>query len=371
MTDLAVQDRPRLAISADRRSVRITFAEGAAVVAPAPWLFDNAEGAFDAGSGHRIAGAGALDGAREVTAARLEGEVVVATFGPGGAERRIPLSSLRPATSEPPCRDLWLDARAVSQRLDIACAAYLADDAVLAEALSRLLRQGIVFLTGAGTEPETVARAIGRFGYIRETNYGRLFDVREDPAAGHLAYTAVGLELHTDNPYREPVPTLQALHVIAAADDGGESQFADAFAHAAALAATARAKFDLLAFTPVGFAYRGPAGDRYEARAPIIETDLDDEITGVRLNHRSLRPPPPGSEATAAWYDAYLDFHRRLHAAPLARRMAPGDLVIFDNRRIVHGRSSYVGGRAARWLQGCYAERDGALATLSRLQAGA
>jgi gamma-butyrobetaine dioxygenase len=41
--------------------------------------------------------------------------------------------------------------------------------------------------------------------------------------------------------------------------------------------------------------------------------------------------------------------------------------VIFDNRRILHGRSPYVSGAALRWLQGCYAERDGLMATLARL----
>jgi gamma-butyrobetaine dioxygenase len=37
----------------------------------------------------------------------------------------------------------------------------------------------------------------------------------------------------------------------------------------------------------------------------------------------------------------------------------PGDLVIFDNRRLLHGRDAFdpgTGGR--RWLQGCYLERD-------------
>lgn len=86
----------------------------------------------------------------------------------------------------------------------------------------------------------------------------------------------------------------------------------------------------------------------------------------VRINHRSLRAPP--LDVAEPWYDAYLDFYRRLHApsSRLERKLAPGDVVIFDNRRILHGRSSYIGGDA-RWLQGCYAEVDGLRATLSRL----
>jgi gamma-butyrobetaine dioxygenase len=354
-------------VSADRRRLKVRWPDGRAVDAPAPWLFDNAEDAFDPGSGHRLRGARDLDVAREVLEARLDGEAIAVRFGPGGEARRVALAAFAPAPPAPAGRELWTSPQDVARLADVPFAAYLADDAALAEALGRLARLGLVFLAGAGTEPGTVERAVARFGHVRETNYGRLFDVRDDPAAGHLAYTTRGLELHTDNPYREPVPTLQALHVIAAADDGGESQFADGFAHAAALADAAPARYDTLTWSPVTFAYRGPAGDRYEARAPVIETDIGDEVIGVRVNHRSLRPLDPASDAVEAWYEAYLDFHHRLHADPLARKLAPGDLVLFDNRRIVHGRAPYAGGAAARWLQGCYAERDGALATLARL----
>jgi gamma-butyrobetaine dioxygenase len=242
----------------------------------------------------------------------------------------------------------------------------MTDDHALADALARVARRGVVFLAGAGAHSGAVERAAGRFGYIRETNYGRLFDVREEATPSHLAYTAVGLELHTDNPYRDPVPTLQLLHVIEAAPSGGESRFADGFAHAEALRAAAPAAFDILAATPVAFAYVGPAGDRFAARAPVIETSACGEVVGVRVNHRSVQPPP--ADLSEPWYEAYLAFYRRLHApgAVLERTLAPGDMVIFDNRRVLHGRGTYETG-AGRWLQGCYADIDGLRATLSRL----
>jgi iron complex transport system permease protein len=36
----------------------------------------------------------------------------------------------------------------------------------------------------------------------------------------------------------------------------------------------------------------------------------------------------------------------------------PGDLVIFDNRRLLHARDAFEGSTGHRWLQGCYMERD-------------
>ncbi len=357
-------------VSDDRRRLVVRWLGGRVTTAPATWLFDNAEGGFDPSSGHRLHSALALAGAMEIDGVEQAPDGVVVRFAPGGEARRIAFSALSGcAPSDADDHRLWLTGDEIAAARPVSFEAMLADDGALRAVLGRVARQGIAFLSGARTEPGPVEQLVARFGYVRETNYGRLFDVREEIAATHLAYTPVGLDLHTDNPYREPVPTLQVLHVIEAAAEGGESQFADGFAHAAALRAAEPARFDVLAATPVAFAYAGPAGERYEASAPIIETSAAGEVVGIRLNHRSLRSPPP--QAAEAWYEAYLDFYSRVHApaARLERKLAPGDMAVFDNRRVLHGRSPYRGGAVRRWLQGCYADIDGLRATLSRLPA--
>ncbi|HXQ12775.1 MAG TPA: TauD/TfdA family dioxygenase [Caulobacteraceae bacterium] len=362
-----------IALSDDRRRLVVAWADGRTTTAPAPWLYDNADGAFDPASGHRLGGGLALDGARALESARLDGDTVVLRFTPGGAERRVLLSALSSCEPGRPreAAELWLSAVASPPAPPFGFDAYMTDDGALADVLNALVRRGIVFLSGAGSGPGAVEKLVQRFGYVRETNYGRLFDVREETgAATHLAYTAVGLELHTDNPYRDPEPTLQVLHVIEAAEDGGESLFADGFAHAEAMRAAAPARFAVLAATPVEFAYEGQAGERYAARAAIFETAPWGDLKAVRVNHRALRPIPLTCAAIEAWYEAYVDFYARVHApeALLARRLASGDIVMFDNRRILHGRTAYAAAPGGRWLQGCYAERDGLLATLRRLE---
>jgi gamma-butyrobetaine dioxygenase len=68
------------------------------------------------------------------------------------------------------------------------------------------------------------------------------------------------------------------------------------------------------------------------------------------------------------WYEAYLGLlalvDDRDHQVVL--RLEPGDLVLFDNERILHGRSGFAGA-GSRHLQGCYADRDGLLSTLAVL----
>ena len=94
------------------------------------------------------------------------------------------------------------------------------------EFLRILDRIGLAVVRGAGTAEGTVLKAGNSMGFVRTTNYGSLFDVvnvgkegigeKEGVATGggNLAYTSLALGLHTDNPYRCPVPGIQLLHCL-------------------------------------------------------------------------------------------------------------------------------------------------------------
>lgn len=51
---------------------------------------------------------------------------------------------------------------------------------------------------------------------------------------------------------------------------------------------------------------------------------------------------------------------KMLHDPKFAIRFTykPGELAIFDNRRLLHARDAFEGTSGHRWLQGCYMERD-------------
>ena len=80
---------------------------------------------------------------------------------------------------------------------------------------------------GVAAEPGRVLEVAASFGFVRETNYGRLFDVRVEPAPGNLAFTSRAIRPHTDNPYRDPAPTVQLLHCLRAAGEGGDTGLVD------------------------------------------------------------------------------------------------------------------------------------------------
>ena len=225
--------------------------------------------------------------------------------------------------------------------------------------LKHLVTDGLAFLAEVPTQPGAILEAMPIVGQVAETNYGLLFDVRAVPEPENLAYSDQGLGLHTDNPYREPVPGFQALHVLVAAPDGGESLFADGFALAEQLRQEDPAAFELLARTPVPFAYRS-RNAALSAERPLIQLSCRGEVIAVHYNNRSIQPLPLAAEAAERYYRAYRQFALLLKEPRFMLRfmMRAGDLVVFDNQRILHGRTGFASARYPRHLQGCYLTRD-------------
>jgi len=227
-----------------------------------------------------------------------------------------------------------------------------------------------------------VARSMG---FVRETNYGQLFDVRTTVDPANLAYSALAISPHTDNPYREPVPTVQLLHCLASAARGGDSGLVDGFTAASQLRAEDRPAFAMLARTPVTFRYSDATAE-LRATKPIIGLDPRGRINQVRWNSRSMQPLALGRTSAVAEADEFYAACRSF-AQILARpelmvtfRLEPGDCVIVDNTRILHARTAFetapgqgghetpAGAVAHRHLQGCYADLDGVESTLAVLR---
>lgn len=364
------QAQAQAELTQDGGRVELTWPDGARRAFAARWLFDHADDARDPVSGQRGHAGAALAGAIRLDAAEIEGEALTLRFSPSAVQRRIALARLRESAAPAAPMALWLEPSAIEAATPIDFHAFLTEDEALREALSRVARRGLAILTGAGLDPAAVEEAVARFGFVRETNYGRCFDVRIHPQPGNLAYTERALDLHADNPYRDPVPSLQLLHAITADADGGETLFVDGFAHAEALRQAALEAFDRLARTPVRFTFTAEGGARWSNTAPVLSLGADGAVQTVRLNHRSLDIAPGGDPAEVeAWYEAYLAFYERVHApgAAYERRFAPGEMVIFDNRRMLHARRALTS-TSPRWLRGCYADVDGLNATLARLE---
>jgi gamma-butyrobetaine dioxygenase len=112
--------------------------------------------------------------------------------------------------------------------------------------LKSLHYYGFAKITGCEKKSGTVIKIAKLFGYVRETNYGKWFNVKSKTNAVNLAYTNLALQAHTDNPYRNPVPTIQILHCLKSSTKGGDSKVVDGFNAAFRLKKENKKYFNLL-----------------------------------------------------------------------------------------------------------------------------
>jgi len=257
---------------------------------------------------------------------------------------------------------LWLEGALLDAPRDFAWAT-LAEARGNASArlawLTRLVQDGIAFLSDVPSHDRAILDAMSFVGRVAETNYGLVFDVRSVPQPENLAYSDLGLGLHTDNPYREPVPGFQVLHTLIASREGGESLFADGFALAEHLRSTDPDAFAQLIQTPVPFHYRSKEAELYAER-PLIQVSCRGDVTAVHYNSRSIAPLPLSVQHARPFYAAYRRFAALLRAPrfQMKHRLNTGDLVAFDNQRTLHGRTGFSSATYPRHLQGCYLTRD-------------
>ena len=345
---------------------------------PAVWLRDNCPcpQCLDPGTGQKRLDVTGIPNGLAITLVEDAGESVLVTFGPDQHRSVFSRSWLEEHAlggdgdgddRTEDGKELWLPADLAGVPA-MSWPGYLAGGK--AEALEAVLRLGFVLLSGVPAEPGRVLEVAASFGYVRETNYGRLFDVRVEPAPANLAYTSQAIRPHTDNPYRDPAPTVQLLHCLRAAGEGGDTVLVDGFAAAAAFRAADAKSFATLTRTPVSFGYVDKETE-LRASLPLIQLSPRGRVRGIRFNNRSMRPlRRPYAEVTA-FYAAYGPWAELL-ARPerqLSLRLAPGDCLIFDNTRVLHARTAFglSAGEQRRHLQGCYADLDGLASTLAVL----
>ena len=337
----------------------------------------------DAGSGQRLVSITDLPADVWLTTTRAAGDLIEVVFGPDG-HRSVFSRDWLAEQHSPPEDDRAEDAKRLWAAGDFAVGfpelswpRYLASEPDRAECLSALLRDGFFLLRDVPCQPGTVLAVAASMGFVRETNYGRLFDVRVEATPVNLAFTGLPIAPHTDNPYRDPVPTVQLLHCLATAAEGGDSGLVDGFMAAARLRAADSRAFEILARTPVTFAYSDATAELRATRS-MIGVDPRGRIREVRFNSRSMLPPRLGREGpkgrggreeTLAFYAAYRAFAEMIMRPELMLtfRLGPGDCVVLDNTRVLHARTGFDAA-GERHLQGCYADFDGVASTLALLR---
>lgn len=283
-------------------------------------------------------------------------------FGNGDAGHVDPLALARELGWEsdpeaPPAPEPWEAATAPAPE---AAWAGLDDPARLEAMLADFHRHGFCLLRGTPTEPGSLAGIARRFGYLRDTNFGPLFDVITKPNPIDLAYTGRHLSAHADNPYRRPIPGIQFLHCLENGVAGGLSTLTDGFAVARRIEAEMPEAYAVLAELPVRFRYEVDDAIMV-GQGPLIEHGPDGALARVRFSTRVDYVPPRPAHTLDLYYRARARFHELANdpAFQISFPFEPGLLLMMDNHRMLHGRTAFDSADGRRHLQGCYIDHDG------------
>jgi gamma-butyrobetaine dioxygenase len=266
---------------------------------------------------------------------------------------------------------LW-DASIATHLPTVQYADYMQTDRGLRAWIEAVRIHGIVLLRGVPQESGRLLEVARRIGPVRPSNFGEYYDVVSMPNPNASAYTPMGLELHTDLANWRSPPDVQLLCCLKSSVRGGESVFADGFRIAEDLRAADPEAFRRLAGHAFEFRFHDDTCD-IRASAPAIEVDCHGRLRRVRFNNW-LRAVMAAPDSQIEGLYAALEQMWRMLRDPVYRlnlRLAPGDLIAYDNNRVMHGRAPFDPSTGERHLQGCYLNQedvDSKLRLLDRLQ---
>ena len=228
---------------------------------------------------------------------------------------------------------------------------------------------GFVVISEVPTQDNFIVKFANSIGSVRRTNFGEYFDVKSKPDPNDLAYTSLHLAPHTDNPYRNPVPCIQLLHCIENEVSGGFSTLVDGYTVTEDLKNENPDFYKILTEVKVKFKFIDKEVV-LEDWSELIKLNDDKTFKQVRFSPRLDYVPMLDKEKLDLYYKARKKLSEMYNSDKyrVEFKLAPKDLLMMDNHRLLHGRTAYETKEGKRFLQGCYIDYDSTEGKLRHLK---
>jgi len=255
--------------------------------------------------------------------------------------------------------ELWSGADIKGNPPTIEYDAVMASDGGLKEWLLLIRKYGFTYINSCPVTPEATEKLLERIAFIRPTHYGGFYDFTSDLSRGDTAYTQLGIGAHTDNTYFSDPAGLQVFHLLShTGGEGGASQLVDGFAAARDLQKEDPAAYETLSTVRVHAHASGNADSSiqpYQVFPTLVHDPQDGHLVQVRWNITDRAAIDGPIEDMQTWYDAGRKWTEILKRREYWEQLQPGKPLIFDNWRVLHGRSAFTGKRR---ICGGYINRD-------------
>tara|TARA_Y100000741_G_scaffold223218_1_gene170352 strand:- start:3362 stop:4465 length:1104 start_codon:yes stop_codon:yes gene_type:complete len=237
------------------------------------------------------------------------------------------------------------------------------------ELLISFYKYGFVVIKNIPTNDNFIVKFANSIGSVRRTNFGEYFDVKSKPDPNDLAYTSLSLSPHTDNPYRNPVPCIQLLHCIESEVSGGLSTLVDGFTVTEDLKIENPEFYKILSEIKVRFKFIDKEVV-LEDWSELIKVNEDKTFKQVRFSPRLDYVPMLEKEKLDLYYKARKRLSEMYNSNKyrIEFKLVTKDLMMMDNYRLLHGRTSYETKEGNRFLQGCYIDYDSTEGKLRHLK---
>ena len=228
---------------------------------------------------------------------------------------------------------------------------------------------GFVVISEVPTHDNFIVKFANSIGSVRRTNFGEYFDVKSKPDPNDLAYTSLHLAPHTDNPYRNPVPCIQLLHCIENEVSGGFSTLVDGYTVTEDLKKKNPDFYKILTEVKVKFKFIDKEVV-LEDWSELIKLNDDKTFKQVRFSPRLDYVPMLDKDKLDLYYKARKKLSEMYNSDKyrVEFKLAPKDLLMMDNHRLLHGRTAYETKEGKRFLQGCYIDYDSTEGKLRHLK---
>ena len=209
---------------------------------------------------------------------------------------------------------------------------------------------GFVLVKSVGVQGDETKLLADMIGYIRDTHFGRVTDLKLRANPRHLSDFPTHILPHSDETYRHVPTGINIFHCIQPSDDGGGlSALVDGHYCAARLRAEDSDAFALLSSFPIQHERRAD-GETIRSHHPAFTLDYEGNVTEVRLNERTMSGLSLPEDLMESAYRALRKAFRIAYdpANCVKHRLEAGQALVFDNLRVLHGRTSFAGERLMR-----------------------
>lgn len=285
----------------------------------------------------------------------------------------------------PPLLEYW-DAKILDDLPEVQYEAVMSSDEGVAQWVAKIVRPpptpiiytpdsnpsqhkfGFCFVTGVPVTPEDTEKLAERIAFIRPTHYGGFWDFTSDLSKKDTAYTTLPLANHTDTTYFTDPVGLQMFHLLEHSSTetdqatGGFNTLLDGFHAAKVLRDENPGAYKLLSKTRIPAHASGntdvsitpytpfPVFNHHPVTGDLVQIRWNNDDRGTMDSWRDPDDVEDFYEAIRAW-DGVL----RREGMGIEQPLEPGKVLIFDNWRVLHGRTSFTGRRR---LCGAYINMD-------------